>query len=101
MPDLCSALLEAWATATLVIADFDGHMDWDGGWGVVMIVGMVLFWALVVAGVVWIVRELAARPRSADDDPLRLLDRRLADGTISPEDYARRKAILTGDEPPA
>ena len=34
-------------------------------------------------------------------DPLRLLDRRLADGTISPEDYARRKAILTGDEPPA
>ena len=65
-----------------------------------MIVGMVLFWALVVAAVVWVVRELATRPRSAEDDPLRLLDRRLADGTISPEDYARRRAILTGEEPP-
>lgn len=92
--------MEVLATAALVIADFDGHMDWDGGWGVVMIVGMVLFWALVVAAVVWVVRELATRPRSAEDDPLRLLDRRLADGTISPEDYARRRAILTGEEPP-
>jgi putative membrane protein len=91
--------MEALATAALVIADFDGHMDWDGGWSAVMIVGMVLFWALVVGGAVWVVRELAGRPRSADDDPLRLLDRRLADGTISPEDYAKRKAILTGDEP--
>lgn len=88
-------------TAALLLADFDGHMDWDGGWGVVMIVGMVLFWALVIAAVVWIVRELVTRPRGGDEDPLRLLDRRLADGTISPEDYARRKAILSGDEPPA
>jgi putative membrane protein len=87
-------------TAALLVADFDGHMGWDGGWGVVMVLGMILFWALVIVAVVWIARELAARPRSTEDDPLRLLDRRLADGTLSPEDYARRKAILTGEEPP-
>lgn len=93
--------METLAIATLLLADFDGHMDWGGGWGIVMIVGMVLFWALLIAAVVWIVRELVSGPRGGGEDPLRLLDRRLADGTISPEDYARRKAILTGDEPPA
>lgn len=93
--------METLAIATLLLADFDGHMDWGGGWGIVMIVGMVLFWALLIAAVVWIVRELAMRPHGDEEDPLRLLDRRLADGTISPDDYAKRKVILSGDEPPA
>lgn len=93
--------MRTFAAASLLLADFDGHMDWDGGWGVVMIVGMILFWALVIAALAWIVRELVTGPRGGGGDPLRLLDRRLADGTIDPEDYARRKAILTEEEPPA
>lgn len=76
------------------------HMDWDGGWWVMM-VGMLIFWALVVVGIVWLVRELSGRGGRAGQEPsaLDLLDRRLADGTISPEDYRERRAILTGTGP--
>lgn len=81
----------------LPISDFDGHMDWGGGWGALMIVGMILFWALVIVGIVWLLRELAGGRAAAgkrDDDPLRTLDRRLAEGAISPDDYRERRAIL-------
>jgi putative membrane protein len=87
-------------------ADFDGHMDWDGdgGWGVLMILGMVLFWALVIGGVVWLLREVRGSREGrveADQDPLKILDRRLADGSITPDDYRERRAVLTdqGNEP--
>jgi len=89
----------------LTLADLNGHMDWDGGWGVVMVIGMVLFWALLIAGAVWLVREFA-RDRGpqrggADNDPLQILDRRLADGSISADDYEARRAMLddTGGRP--
>lgn len=74
------------------------HMDWDGGWWVAMMIGMVIFWALVALGIVWLVREMSGHRGGGDrgDDPLALLDRRLAEGTISPEDYRERRAILTG-----
>ncbi len=82
----------------LVLADdgWDHHMDWDGGWWVLMAIGMVLFWGLVIAGIVWLVRELSGRGGRLGGEPgaLELLDRRLADGTISPEDYHERRAIL-------
>lgn len=83
----------------LVFADdgWDHHMDWDGGWWVVMVIGMVLFWALVIVGIVWLVRELSGgrggRP-GREPSALELLDRRLADGTISPADYHERRAML-------
>ena len=90
-----------WILTSLPLADFDGHMDWDGGWSVVMVVGMVLFWALLIAGVVWVVRELSqgrsAQHPAGSDDPLRTLDRRLADGSISADDYRERRAMLSGD----
>jgi putative membrane protein len=88
-------------SAALLLADSDwGHMD--GGWWVVMMVGMVLFWGLVILGIVWLVRELAGRGArlGREPDALELLDRRLADGTISPEDYHERRAILTDSSPP-
>lgn len=89
---------------SLLLADFDGHMDWDGGWSVLMVIGMVLFWGLIIAGVVWVVRELSGGPRAPrdaapDPDPLKTLDRRLAEGTISPDDYRERRAILSGEQP--
>lgn len=87
------------ADLALILADLDGH-HMDGGWWLVMAVGMVLFWGLVLVGLVWLVRELAGRhglrPRQ---DPLELLDRRLAEGTISPEDYHERRKILRGPAP--
>jgi putative membrane protein len=86
----------------LIFSDIDGH-HMDGGWWVVMAIGMVLFWALVIVGLVWLVRELAGRGGiglKLRQDPLELLDRRLAEGTISPEDYSERRAILTGSSSP-
>lgn len=87
-----------------LLADIgDGrHMDWDGGWWIVMALGMVLFWGLVILGVVWLVREFA-RPRAeraaaTDPDPLAILDRRLATGELTPEEYRERSDIL-GREP--
>ena len=50
----------------LVFAQSDGwndHMDWDGGWWILMAIGMVLFWGLVIFGVVWLVRSLGSHDR--------------------------------------
>ena len=89
----------------LLLAQADGwndHMDWDGGWWIVMAIGMVLFWALVIVGIVWLVRSLSHHDgpsgylRPPGDDPLAILDRRLADGSIELEEYERRKRALTG-----
>lgn len=92
--------MSAHALLTVPLADFDGHMDWDGGWWILMALGMVLFWGLVIAGIVWLVREVGSHRDSATHpDPLAVLDHRLADGSITPEEYRERRAILTGKDP--
>ena len=83
-----------------LIADYDGHMDWDGGWWIAMAIGMVLFWGLVILGIVWLVRELSGARARSETDAVAILERRLAEGTISPEEYRERRAILTGPPPP-
>lgn len=83
----------------LIFADIDGDHMGDGWW-VAMAIGMVLFWALVIVGLVWLARELTGRQGPGSrQDPLELLDRRLAEGTISPEDYRERREILRGSAP--
>lgn len=86
---------------------------WDGGWGagnwLVMGFGMLLFWALVVAGIVWLVRSTANRPTPVPhgvplDKPttparpsaLAILDERYARGEISDEEYRTRRDTLAG-----
>ncbi len=84
----------------LPIADFDGHMDWDGDWSVVMVVAMVLFWVLVIGAIVLLLREVISSRGtrgSVGEDPLQILDRRLADGSITPDDYRERRTVLTGE----
>lgn len=97
-------MIAAWVTL-LADSDFE-HMDFDGGWSIVMGLGMVLFWGLIFVGIVWLARELAG-PRhdgSGSDphrgaDPLATLDHRLASGEISPEEYRERRELLTGKGP--
>lgn len=74
-------------------------MDWDGAWGVVMVIVMVLFWTLVIAAAVWLIRELTrARPHPAQgEDPRQILERRLADGSISVDEYRERRQELGRD----
>lgn len=93
------------ATALLLLADVGGHMDWDGGWWIVMALGMFVFWGLVIFGIVWLVREVGSHRAHHDhlaaSDPLAILDRRLAEGSLSPEEYRQRRGILSaGPEKP-
>lgn len=85
---------------------------WDGGWGVgnwlLMGFGMLLFWALVVAGIVWVVRYTATERHTGGTDGVRLdkptgprsptardiLDERYARGEISGEEYRTRRDTL-------
>lgn len=92
------------ASVFQVLGDYGGHghMDWGDGWGgwwVLMVIGMILFWGLVALLVVWLVREFGSRkdPRrtTGPDDPLTILDRRLAEGLVTPDEYRERRAILT------
>ena len=59
----------------------------------VMMVGMVLFWGLVILGIIWLLRETLGRHHPAHD-PRAILDRRLAEGEISVEEYEQRKKTL-------
>lgn len=81
--------------------DSDDHMDWDGGWWIVMAIGMILFWGLVILGIVWLVRELTRSRRTrrgdAEPDAVAILERRLASGEISADEYRERRAILRGE----
>lgn len=71
------------------------HMDgWGAGAWALMALGMVLFWGLVILGVVWLARALRtgpAGPMTATD----VLERRLAEGDLSVEEYRQRRAALS------
>jgi len=70
--------------------------DVGAGWMIVMMLGMVLFWGLVIVGIAWLLRETLGRGHHGpDSDPLAILDRRLAEGQISVEEYEQRKKTLT------
>jgi putative membrane protein len=80
--------------------------DWDhmgGGAWVLMGLGMIIFWGLVIFGVVWLVRALTDQRdggvgrRGGEPSSLQILDRTLAEGTISVDDYRERRRILTGE----
>jgi putative membrane protein len=73
-----------------------------GGWGMVlMAVSTVLFWGLVIAGIVMLVRytgRSAPEGGSASDaaTPQRILAERFARGEIDEDEYTRRLQVLGG-----
>lgn len=99
---MSSGISAVWLAADV---DWDGHMDLDGWGWVLMTLGMIAFWGLLVFGVVWIARDLGRRPvgsrfnteSEAGPDPAAVLDRRLAEGDISLEDYRERRRALSGE----
>lgn len=85
-------------------------MFWHGhgvsAWGwFVMTVGMVLFWALIIAVAVLLFRALS-RPQDGVRTPAgpptaqQLLAERFARGEIDDEEYRRRLAVLRGEGGP-
>lgn len=83
----------------LVLADSWGwhHDDVGFGWWLVMMLGMIVFWGAVIALVVWLLRGGFERRGETPEETLR---RRLADGSISVEEYERRLAALHAASPP-
>ena len=74
---------------------YDDHMDggWAWGMGVLMVIAVVA----IVALVIWFVRSTSAshaQPGPAFETPRQILDRRLAMGEITPEEYTQRAEIL-------
>lgn len=72
------------------------------GWWLLMSVGMVAFWGLVIWGIVTLARGGAPRPplqEKEQDRPLEILQRRLARGEISVEEYDKlRDALVASRE---
>ena len=100
--------MTATLTALLLVADDDGwggHMDWDGAWPTLMMLAMILFWVLVLAGLFWVVRTYAerlpggGRTTAESRPPVEILDERLAEGAITVEEYESRRRVLTGAPP--
>ena len=79
-----------------------GGTGWGMGWAGWLGMGavMVVFWGLLAFGVVTLVRSGRLGRRAVEPatghDPRWLLDESLARGTISVEEYQRRREILEG-----
>ncbi len=80
-----------------------GMMGWGGygGYGMGIVGGllMLVFWGLIIAGLVLFVRWLWDRGRPsagsvANETPLEILKRRYARGEISKEEFDRMKQDL-------
>ena len=83
------------ALAQTPLADSWGMHDVGAGWWIVMMLLMIAFWGAVIWGVVWLARggHSLVSPGS-QETPLQILDRRLADGSISVEEYEERRQVL-------
>lgn len=81
---------------TILLADWNNHMgELGAGWWIAMVAMMVVFWALVIFGAVWLVRSLSGGHHTIHHrDPGEVLDHRLANGEISVEEYRERRELL-------
>lgn len=88
-------------TVLIVLADnsWDMHGDLSSGWMIVMMIAMVLFWAAIILGIVWLVRGASGgrhwggeRRETASE----ILERRFAEGEISVKDYQQRREVIEG-----
>ena len=77
-----------------------GGMGW-GGIGVGGMIGMVVFWLVLIALIVWAVSRLLPgrqvrqrQSQSAEETPEEILDRRFARGEVDLETYQLQRAAL-------
>ena len=72
------------------------HMDYGWGMGFGWIF-MVAFWALVILGVVYLIKFLAGGSKSSQnhETALDILKKRYAKGEISKEEFEARKKDIT------
>jgi putative membrane protein len=71
------------------------HPMWWGAWGLGMMVIMLLFWVLVIVGLVVGIRWLLGQGKeSRSDSALEILRQRYARGEINKEEFEARKRDL-------
>jgi putative membrane protein len=77
-----------------------GNMGW-GGVGVGGMIGMVVFWLVLIALIVWAVSRLLpgrqmrqSQPQPGQETPEEILDRRFARGEVDLETYQLQRAAL-------
>lgn len=73
-----------------------------GGWWVLMMIGMVVFWAIFVIGIVALLRHYGPRrgganAQLASGSSIEILKQRLARGELTEEEYTRLRKLLEGD----
>lgn len=74
-----------------------GSMGWGGGWGMLGAVHMVLWWALIILGIVVLAKWLlggAPRAGAEGDRALGILRERYAHGEIDKDEFDKRKRDL-------
>jgi putative membrane protein len=74
-------------------------MHWDYGWGMGMGFGwlfMIIFWALVILGVVYIFKMISdrSRPAGKGETALDILKKRYAKGEITREEFEKMQDDL-------
>ncbi len=74
-------------------------MSWNDGWSAAdwlgMGLAMLVFWSVIIGAGVIVFRSLTDRDsQESEEDPQRLLDRRLARGEITEDEYSRRRDLL-------
>jgi putative membrane protein len=87
----------AWAQERSPDWTYSMHpMSWMwGAWGVGMMVTMLVFWGLVIAGIVLAIRSLARQGEGARSDrALDILRERYARGEINKEEFEARRRDL-------
>ena len=71
-------------------------MHWGYGWG--MGNGwffMVVFWVLVIAGIIYLIKSVVGTKRHAEEEtPLDILKKRYAKGEINKEEFEEKKKDL-------
>ncbi|TQM36915.1 SHOCT domain-containing protein [Pseudonocardia cypriaca] len=76
-----------------------------GGWAMALMgIGMILFWALIILGLIAVIRYLQTtgdRPREERATPEELLAERFAGGEIDEQEYCQRLDTLHGRSGPA
>jgi putative membrane protein len=73
------------------------HPMWWWGWGVGMMLMMVIFWGLIIIGLLAAIRWLLGQSRRSNhsDSALEILRQRYARGEINKEEFESKKRDLS------
>lgn len=102
LPGACAALLPL-LLAGSAAAQGRGEWGWDGhpmgwmwgGFGIGMMLIMLVFWVAVIAAMVVGIRWLLGQGRGREDRALAILRERYARGEINREEYEQRRRDLS------